>query len=168
MTTRPIRTATGDDLPRIKAIAVAAEMFTVDEVAIFDEMFGGFLDGSMEGHQWLVVTNDNGAVTGAANYAPEPFSDRMWNLYFIAVRPDQQGQGLGRALMAQAEAELTAMGDATARVLIVETSSTPQYALTREFYNKIGYDEEARIREFYGPNDDKVVFLKSLVSGPAG
>lgn len=159
-----VRTAVGDDLATIKNIAVAAEMFSVEEVEFFDEMFAGWLDGSLEGHHWLVATDDGGAVVAAANYAPEPFADRMWNLYFIAVEPRVQGQGIGAALMARAESDLTMMGDDVARVLVVETSSTDQYKLTRQFYAQLGYDEEARIRQFYGPEDDKVVFWKSLVA----
>jgi ribosomal protein S18 acetylase RimI-like enzyme len=158
-----IRVAEPADLERIKAIAVAAQMFTVDEVAFFDEMLAGFWDGSMEGHQWLVLEDGDRTVQAAANYAPEPFSDRMWNLYFIAVDPSYQGGGAGTALMARAEEELRAKGEQLARVLIVETSSTEQYAKTREFYVKLGYDEEARVRQFYGPGDDKVMYWKALV-----
>lgn len=163
MMTPVIRTANMSDLEAIKQIAVAAEMFSVEEVEFFDEMFSGWLNGTLEGHQWLVATAEDGSVLGAANYAPEPFADRMWNLYFIAVDPAHQGGGIGRALMADAEAELVAKGDDEARVLVVETSSTDQYSLTREFYAKLGYDEEARIRQFYGPEDAKVVFWKSLI-----
>ena len=42
----------------------------------------------------------------------------------------------------------------------VETMGTADYA--RAFYRKHGYDEEARIREFYDKNADKVVFCKVL------
>lgn len=49
-------------------------------------------------------------------------------------------------------------------VLIVETSSTDQYALTHEFYPKHGFAEEARIRRFYGPDDHTVVFWKLLAT----
>ena len=62
----------------------------------------------------------------------------------------------------QVEHELKASGDGVARVLIVETSSTDQYAQTRTFYRNHGYHEEARIRQYYGPADDKIVFWKSL------
>lgn len=55
-----------------------------------------------------------------------------------------------------------------ARVLIIETSSTDQYAATRGFYRHHGFDQEAVIREFYGPNDHKVTFWKSLVDRPPG
>ncbi len=88
----------------------------------------------------------------------------MWNLYFIAVDPVVQGQGIGRGLMRHVEDTLRGLGPTVARTLVVETSSTAQYAGTRAFYRRIGYDEEARIRQFYGPEDDKAVFWRSLVA----
>ncbi len=164
MSTHTIRAAVAGDLARIKTIAVATGMFGVEEAEFFDDMLGGFLDGSIPGSQWRVVDDRSGIAQAAAYYAPEPFSDRMWNVYFIAVDPAVQGQGLGGALMAHVETTLRQRGESEARVVIVETSSTDQYRRTREFYAKIGYDEEARVREFYGPNDHKVMFWKSLIA----
>jgi ribosomal protein S18 acetylase RimI-like enzyme len=157
-----IRTATAADVDTIKQIAIDTNMFGPDDVGFFDEMITGFLDGTMDDNHWLVVEHDEAVVAGAY-YAPEPFSDRMWNLYFISVAPHHQGRGTGGKLLDHVEHELRASGSDSARVLIVETSSTDQYARTREFYRRHHYDEEARIREFYGPDDDKVVFWKSLV-----
>ncbi len=159
-----IRAATIEDLETLKSIAVAAEMFTADEVVFFDEMLGGALDGSLEGHEWLVAIDESGTTVGGAQFAPEPFADRMWNLYFIAVDPTHQGGGVGSQMMQTVESMLRARGDEVARTLIVETSSTSQYDDTRRFYAGLGYDEEARIRAFYGPEDDKIVFWKSLVA----
>jgi ribosomal protein S18 acetylase RimI-like enzyme len=159
-----IRDATVQDIPTIQTIAVDTNMFGVDDVGFFDEMVVGALDGTLDNHRWLVSEAADGRVVGAAYFAPEPFSDRMWNLYFISVAPDQQGQGIGAALMDRVEYELRGRGPADALVLIVETSSTDQYRLTREFYPKLGFVEEARIRRFYGPGDDKVVFWKSLTT----
>ena len=48
------------------------------------------------------------------------------------------------------------------RVLLVETSGLPSFERTREFYRKNGYDQEARIREFYNAGEDKIVFRKAL------
>ena len=101
---------------------------------------------------------------GAAYYAPETFSDRVWNLYFISVTPGRQGGGIGGALLNHVDNELRQRGPSNAQVLIVETSSTNQYTRTRKFYPKYGFVEEARIRRFYGPNDHKVVFWKSLTT----
>ena len=59
---------------------------------------------------------------------------------------------------------LRGLGPETAQVLLVETSSTGQFARTRELYPQRGFVEEARIRRYYGPGDDKVVFWKSLTA----
>jgi len=48
------------------------------------------------------------------------------------------------------------------RILIVETSGLESFGATRAFYRKNGYDEEARIRDFYNPGEDKIVFRKVL------
>ena len=157
-----IRPVVAKDLGRIKQIAVAAKMFTVDDVDFFDDMVHGYCDATLEGHQWFAVESADGVVVAAAQFAPEPFADRMWNLYFIAVDPEHQGQGIGRSLMSHIEADLQKRGDSQARTVIVETSSTDQYTRTRKFYADLGYDEEARIRDFYGPGDNKVVFWKSV------
>lgn len=163
MSTTTIRPAAPDDVGAVKRIAVEAGLFGEDDVAFFDEMLAGSFDGSMTDHHWLVV-EAGGTIVAAAYYAPEPFADRMWNLYFIAVDPAHHGHGVGGDLLAHVERSLRDRGDGTARVLIVETSSTDQYARTRDFYRAHGFDEEARIRQFYGPDDDKIVFWKSLTS----
>lgn len=158
-----IEPAAATDLAAIKQIAVDTALFEAEEVGVFDEMFAGALDGSHEGHVWLVLRDGDGVVAGAAYYAPEPFSDRVWNLYFLAVAPGVQGSGGGRALVETVESALRVLGEDEARVLIVETSGLPSFVETRAFYQDCGFDEEARIRQYYGPDDDKVVFWKSLV-----
>ncbi len=145
-------------------IAVATGLFTHEEVSIFDEMLVGAIDGLRPDDAWLILEDDLDRVVGAAYYAPEPFSDRLWNLYFLGVRPDHQGAGGGRALVDAVEAELRAKGTDQARVLLIETSGQPGFEATRQFYRSLGFDEEARIRQFYGPDDDKIVYWKSLAT----
>lgn len=162
--TGPIRVAQSADAAAIKQLAVAAGLFTGEEVDFLDDPLAGFFAGSLEGHRWIVQEPaESDRLVAAAYYAPEPFADRMFNLYFIAVDPGIQGGGVGRNLLQHIEDELVELGDEHARTLIVETSSTDQYERTREFYRRAGFVEEARIRQFYGPEDDKVVFWKSLV-----
>jgi ribosomal protein S18 acetylase RimI-like enzyme len=156
-----IRSAVITDLEAVKAIAVETNMFTVDDVESFNDMFDAHVAAFVEGHQWI-VGESKAKVVAAAYFAPEPFSDRLWNLYFIAVSPKSQGQRLGANLLRHVEQTLEDLGEGIARVLIVETSATDHYQQTRQFYRNNGYDEEARIRQFYGPNDDKIVFWKAL------
>ena len=145
MPSASIRVPSPSDLERIKQIAVDADMFSTDEVGFFDDMFGGFLDGSLAGHRWLVVDDDKGRVVAAANYAPEPFADRMWNLYFIAVAPEEQRRGVGSALIEQVERELRGRGDDVARVLIVEAALRPG--------DRGGRTRYRRLAELFGGSD---------------
>lgn len=44
------------------------------------------------------------------------------------------------------------------------TSGLASFERTRAFYRKCGYDEEARIRDFYRAGDDKIVYRKALAA----
>lgn len=89
-------------------------------------------------------------------------TDRAWNQLLIAVHPDAHDRGIGRSLIRRPEDDLTARGE---RLLLVETSSLPEFEKTRGFYRRIGFEEEARIRDFYAAGEDKVVFYR-LIDAP--
>ena len=80
-----------------------------------------------------------------------------WNLLFLAVHPDYQGQGRGTAMIKHIEQALTAKG---AHLLLIETLAS--FDRTRAFYRKCGYQEEAQIRDFYEVGADKVIYRKRL------
>ena len=48
------------------------------------------------------------------------------------------------------------------RRLYAETSGRAQYRPTRRFYRRAGFRREARLRDFYAPGDDKLIFVKEL------
>jgi len=100
-----------------------------------------------------------GTAVGFCYTVTEEMTDGAWNMLAIAVLPDRQRSGHGAALVAHVEAALRAQG---ARLIVVDTSSTEGFAGTRAFYARSGYDEEARIRDFWAAGDDKVVFRKAL------
>ncbi len=56
---------------------------------------------------------------GVAYYQPKPATDRVWDLTMIAVRPAQQGQGRGAAMLRRVEEDLRARGQ---RLLLVVCS----------------------------------------------
>jgi ribosomal protein S18 acetylase RimI-like enzyme len=155
------------DLPKGQRLrpATAGDADDIRRLAIDNGMLSGYLDGSLSGHSWIVLERD-GNIVGAAYYAPEPFAGRLWNLYFIAAHAGHHGTGVGHTLITHVESELRLVGEDVARVLIVETSSLAAYEPARTFYRRNGFDEEARIRDFYGPGDDKIVYWKALTSEP--
>ncbi|RIV24007.1 N-acetyltransferase [Fibrisoma montanum] len=153
--TPTIRPAVPDDVPALKALIDAVELFPSE---MLDAMMADYFDkGPDSDHYWL--TDDDEGPVGVAYYAPERLTEGTWNLYLIAIHPDRQGQGRGAALLRYVEDTLAARGE---RILLVETSGIPEFDYQRAFYRKCGYDEEARIRDFYKAGDDKVIFRKAL------
>ena len=75
------------------------------------------------------------------------------------MRAAGKDQGIGSELLRHVESGLRQNRQ---RVLIIETSRLDGFELTRRFYLKHGYAEEARIRDFYAAGEDKVVFWKGL------
>jgi len=53
-------------------------------------------------------------------------------------------------------------------MLLVETSSRPDYSNTRAFYARCGYTEAARIKDFYAPADDRIMLTTRLTTRERG
>lgn len=155
-----IRPTSPEDVDALLALAVAAGIAPPGETGPLAEVLNDYFAGALgPDHRW--ITDDDGGPVGVAYYAPERMTDGTWNLTMIAVHPDRQGQGRGAALLGHVERVLAEQG---ARLLIVDTSGLPEFERTRAFYRKCGYEEEARIREFWKAGDDKVVYRKVLAA----
>lgn len=153
-----IRSTTPDDTTALIALADATGLFPPSALELLRQMLTDSLGGNSDTEAFWITDDDNGPV-GVAYCEPERMTDRTWNLQLIAIHPDRQRQGRGTKLLRYVEQALTAR---RGRVLLVETSGLPEFDRTRAFYVKCGYEEEARIRDFYATGDDKVVFRKVL------
>lgn len=149
-----IRPVLRSDLPALKQVIDATDLFPSE---MLDDMIAGYFDDEENTDYWLTY-EANGPI-GVAYYAPEMMTEGTWNLYLIAIHPDHQSSGHGAALVKHVEETLEASGE---RLLLVETSGLPAFERTRAFYRNLGFEEEARIRDFYEPGDDKIVFCKAL------
>ena len=54
------------------------------------------------------------------------------------------------------------IADQGGRGIWVETSGQEKYQPTRDFYTHNNYHVEAILKDFYGPGDDKFIFVKRL------
>lgn len=153
-----IRSTTPDDTTALIALADATGLFPPSALELLRQMLTDSLAGNSDIEPFWITDDDNGPV-GVAYCEPERMTDRTWNLQLIAIHPDRQGQGRGTKLLRYVEQALMAR---RGRVLLVETSGMPEFDRTRAFYAKCGFEEEARIRDFYATGDDKVVFRKVL------
>jgi ribosomal protein S18 acetylase RimI-like enzyme len=154
-----IRSITPDDAAAVAALAVAAELFPPEEVGFVEEVLTSFFTaGSTDGRTWLVDDVD-GELVGTAYYEPVTATDRTWELLMIGVRRDRHRRGRGTALLRQVEEDLRSRGQ---RLLLIETSALPAFDRARAFYAASGYEEEARVRDYYATGDDMVLFRRAL------
>jgi ribosomal protein S18 acetylase RimI-like enzyme len=134
-------------------------MFTGEEIAIALELIDAVLDRPGQSDYIIRCCETAGGVAGYYCIGPTPATHGTFDLYWIAVAPETQGSGIGRLLNTHAEQLVREMGG---RLLVAETSSQEKYAPTRKFYLAQQYSEVARIRDYYRPGDDLVVYGKYL------
>jgi len=153
-----IRLATPNDKTNLIALAEAIGLFPPNELDLLCQLLTASLGESSDAEPFWITDDDDGLV-GLAYCEPERMTDKTWNLQLIAVHPNYQGQGRGVYLLLHVEQALRTRGG---RMLLVETSGLPSFVRTQNFYRKCGYEEEARIRDFYTTGEDKIVFRKLL------
>ena len=149
-----IRPTIETDFDALIAIATASGLFEPDQT----ELLSNMLRSPGEHDVWFTDDDGNGPV-GVAYMAPEKMTHGTWNLYWIALHPNHQRSGRGKAILRYVEDWLAAKG---ARILLVETAGIDEFEYVRKFYANNGFEAEARIRDFYDAAVDKVVFRKVL------
>ncbi|MEM1286142.1 MAG: GNAT family N-acetyltransferase [Pseudomonadota bacterium] len=149
-----VRVITRADLPALRKVVASTDLFPAH---LLDGMAVDHLEGSNTDSLWLTV--DGPEPIAVAYAAPEPMTEGTWNLYLIAVHADWHGRGVGQELLRFVEQSLADQGQ---RLLLIETSGVPEFTRTREIYRRAGYQEEARLRDFYQAGEDKIVFTKRL------
>lgn len=159
---------------RLAELLRGTRAFNAEEVevalALFDVAHGGDAAGSpgAEGAPLdyeFAGAFDGELLVGYACFGPTPATDGTYDLYWLAVEAAAQGRGVGRALVREVERTLGARGG---RLLVVETSSRPDYSGTRQFYARSGYVEAARVRDFYAPSDDRILLTTRLTTRDGG
>ncbi len=151
---------TGADMAAVRGIVGSSGFFSAEEIDVAEELVRENLTRGLASGYFFVLADDRcGQTLGYACYGPVPCTAGTFDLYWIAVRQEARKTGLGRALLAQVEARVSSRGG---RKLIAETSSRPQYEPTRAFYLACGFQEEARIREYYAPGEDILYFTKTM------
>jgi ribosomal protein S18 acetylase RimI-like enzyme len=155
--TRPtLRHLRPADRRRIEEITRAVGVFRADEVPVALEVFDGAVAGSPD---YLALGADlDSRLVGWICWGPTPCTLGTFDLYWMAVDPAAQGNGVGSALVSEMERRLAGI----ARLIVVETAGRVDYAPTRAFYQARGYRVAAVIPDFYAPGDDQVVYVKTM------
>jgi ribosomal protein S18 acetylase RimI-like enzyme len=147
------------DAPALRRLVASTRVFDREERAIALELLEERLArGAKSGYSFLFAERD-GELLGYAAWGRAPLTRRSFDLYWIAIAPAAQGQGVGRALLELVERAVARRGGGK---LYIETSSRTPYARSRRFYAAAGYRQVARLRDFYAPRDHKLMFCKVI------
>lgn len=143
------------------------ETFSAHEIEVALELIGeSSVDGSLDGYRCLVAIGAGSepdardeSVWGYVCFGRTPMTAATCDLYWIVVDPERRGQGVGGRLLGAMRAELESRD---LRVIRVETSSSRPFRAAMAFYDSHGFTCSGRIPEFYGPDDDLVIFHELL------
>src|SRR6478672_1224770 len=162
---RTIRPLVAADRSGVFRILENAGNFTPEEVATALELIDEWLElGEHSGYLTYVletVTEGASEVLGYVSFGPTPLTESTYDLYWIAVDKSKHRGGVGKKLMKFTEEEITRRGG---KLLLIETSSQETYGGTIQFYERTGYELVGKIKEYYKPGDDKLIFVKRLAA----
>jgi acetoin utilization deacetylase AcuC-like enzyme/ribosomal protein S18 acetylase RimI-like enzyme len=158
------RDLTAADPGRIRDLVRATGFFNAAEVQVAGELAEEYLAAGPESGYLFLMAERAGRLAGYICFGKVPMTVATFDLYWIAVSPEFQGQGLGRSLLRDTEVIAREMGGTR---IYVDTSLRSQYAVTRSFYEKNGYRLESVLEDFYAPGDGKAIYSKKLSGGRA-
>ena len=150
MKTRPLFEK---DRATLLSMLIKTRSFTSAEIDVAMELIDIVLkDRVQKDYQVECMVNDQDLAIGYICYGPTPMTQGTFDLYWIAVDPDYQEQGAGSRLLSSLEEVVKARGG---RMILADTSSIPHFEKTQKFYLKNGFQEVAKIPDYYHPGNDR-------------
>lgn len=148
-----------EDRETVRRLVESTGVFSAVEIDVAVELVDDRLKRGPQSDYQFVFAEDEGRTVGYTCYGPIALTAASYDLYWIAVDKAMHGRKVGRVLLERTE-EL--IREAGGRQVYIETSNRHHYAPTRGFYLRCGYEQAALLKDFYGPDDDKVIYAKGL------
>jgi len=149
------------DRARLLSMLIKTRAFTSAEIDVAMELIDIVLkDQIQKDYQIYCMVDDQDQALGYICYGPTPMTQGTFDLYWIAVDSDFQEQGVGSKLLSFLEEAVKAEGG---RLILADTSTIPHYEKTQRFYLKNGFQEVARVSDYYHPGNDRVTFCRRLL-----
>jgi ribosomal protein S18 acetylase RimI-like enzyme len=155
-----IRALVERDREKLYSILVETQVFTREEIKVAMELIDIVLrDPNQEDYKIDCMADNNDQAIGYICYGPVPMTEGTFDLYWIVVDPRSQGQGIGSKLLHFLEEMIR---ERRGRMILIDTSSIIQYEKTQKFYFRHGFQEVARVPDYYHPGNDRITFCKRL------
>jgi D-alanine-D-alanine ligase-like ATP-grasp enzyme/GNAT superfamily N-acetyltransferase len=148
-----------EDCEIVRRIVTDTGLFRAGEIDVAVELVQARLEkGPASGYEF-VFAEQKGQVVGYICFGRNSITVSSFDVYWIAVEPNKQGQGLGQLLLEAAERQIAAVGGTR---IYIETSHRADYQATRGFYDRCGYHLASVLDDFYAPGDSKATYVKVL------
>ncbi|MCX5993489.1 MAG: GNAT family N-acetyltransferase [Chloroflexi bacterium] len=152
-----IRSILPTDRAHIIRVTDETRAFLPDELVIVGEIIDEYFnDPEGSGYHFLIAEH-GGDFAGYLCYGPTPLTHGAWDMYWCAVSPKLHGQGIAGTLFSMAADDIKKQGG---RLILIDTSSNPNYKAARSLYITLGYKHVSTIPDFYNPGDNKETFWK--------
>ena len=149
-----------EDRPALERLLSRITVFNQDDRSTALELVDIAIQNPMQKeYDFILVFDGPKQLIGYACFGPTPMTDRTFDLYWIAVDTDFAGKGVGKMLLKKVEEEISGQ---RGRMMIIETSSAPEYAPTRGFYLRNDYLLAETIKDFFRQGEDRVTYVKVL------
>jgi len=160
VTLMKIRPLLEKDRARLLSMLIKTRSFTSLEIDVAMELIDIVLkDPIQKDYQIDCIVDDQDQAIGYICYGPTPMTQGTFDLYWIAVDPDFQEQGVGSKLLSFLEELVKAEGG---RLILADASTIPHYEKTLKFYLKNGFQEVGRVPDYYHPGNDRITFCRRL------
>jgi ribosomal protein S18 acetylase RimI-like enzyme len=148
------------DRETLYSMLTETRVFTPEEIEVAMELIDIVLKNrDQKDYQIHCMADDRDEAIGYVCYGPVPMTRGTFDLYWIVVDPRSQGQGVGSELLHFLEAVVKERGG---RMILIDTSSIPQYENTHRFYSRHGFQEVARVPDYYHRGNDRITFCTKL------
>lgn len=154
-------TIASQDIPLICDMLSRTGFFdeSPDEIPVAAELAQIAIDHHNTGDYVFIFAQDQGKTVGYVCYGKVACTQASYEIYWLCVDPDEQHKGYGVALVGQVVARIMPQG---AQKLYVQTAGRPQYRPTQQFYEACAFVLEARLKDYYMPGDDGLIYSRSL------
>ena len=151
-----IRPIIPEDREHLVRIIKKQDNFLQCEIDVAIEVVDATFD-PVEDYQTLAALDQEQQLLGFISFGPIPLTVNRFDIYWIAVDPENGRKGTGTILLREMEQRLKQTGSGH---IYIETSSTEGYLPARLFYEKNNYQLVSRLKDFYREGDDRMIFRK--------
>lgn len=106
-------------------LAIDADIKAINQISNENGMSDGSENNEklepMDSDNIWIVLEENSQVVGGAYLGLEGHSDKVWNLYFLAVKKEFQGKGRGTSLVKWVENYLQNLGSDRVKIVLIDT-----------------------------------------------